>query len=84
MRKILITLFFLLFLLPLSARERIRERVYIATDREVYVAGDAVWMSAWCLDASTGELSTFSKTAYVEIHSASGMVQCPQRTRLLS
>lgn len=75
MRKILITLFFLLFLLPLSARERIRERVYIATDREVYVAGDAVWMSAWCLDASTGKLSTFSKTAYVEIHSASGMVQ---------
>lgn len=75
MRKILITLSFLLSLLPLSARERIRERVYIATDKEVYVAGDAVWMSAWCLDAATGELSSFSKTAYVEVHSATGMVQ---------
>ena len=64
-----------LWALPLTGAERIRERVYVSTDREVYVAGDAVWMSAWCLDASTGRLSTFSKTAYVEVHSADGMVQ---------
>ena len=31
--------------------ERLRERVYVSTDREVYVAGDAVWMSAYCVDA---------------------------------
>ena len=55
--------------------ERLRERVYVSTDREVYVAGDAVWMSAYCVDAVSGRLSTFSKTAYVEIHSPSGMVQ---------
>ena len=61
--------------LPLAGAERIRERVYVSTDREVYVAGDAVWMSAWCVDASTGRLSSFSKTAYVEIHSPEGMVQ---------
>ena len=65
----------LLGALPLTGAERIRERVYVSTDREVYVAGDAVWMSAWCLDASTGQLSSFSKTAYVEVHSADGMVQ---------
>ena len=76
MKKILLTLYFLaLPLLSLLGKEPIRERVFIATDREVYVAGDAVWMSAWCVDASTGELSTFSKTAYVEVHSATGMVQ---------
>ena len=55
--------------------EHLRERVYVSTDREVYVAGDAVWMSAYCVDAVSGRLSTFSKTAYVEIHSPSGMVQ---------
>ncbi len=59
----------------LQGAERIRERVYISTDRDVYVAGDAVWMSAWCLDASNGRLSAFSKTAYVEIHSQQGLVQ---------
>ena len=64
-------------LLPgvLSGQSRLRERVYVSTDREVYVAGDAVWMSAYCMDASSGKLSSFSKTAYVEIHSAAGMVQ---------
>ena len=39
------------------------------------MAGDAVWLSAWCLDASSGRLSAFSKTAYVEVHSPTGMVQ---------
>ena len=67
----------LLLLLPclLHGAERLRERVYLSTDSEVYVAGDAVWMSAWCVDAATGALSTFSKIAYVEVHSASGLVQ---------
>ena len=77
MRRIL-PIFLLLLALPalsLRGEERLRERVYISTDKEVYVAGDAVWMSAWCLDAATGALSTFSKTAYVEIHSPTGLVQ---------
>ena len=74
MKKIVTVLFLLMLpLFSLAGKDRIRERVYIATDKEVYVAGDAVWMSAWCVDASTGELSSFSKTAYVEIHSSAGM-----------
>ncbi|MBR5076835.1 MAG: hypothetical protein IKX28_07510 [Bacteroidales bacterium] len=80
MKKILtiILLSCLLPLLPLlsaQGAERLRERVYISTDREVYVAGDAVWLSAWCVDAGTGRLSAFSKTAYVEVHSPTGLVQ---------
>jgi hypothetical protein len=76
MKKFLTILFLLMLpLVSLPGKERIRERVYISTDKEVYVAGDAVWMSAWCIDAATGELSSFSKTAYVEIHSSTGMVQ---------
>ena len=78
MKRYLKTYFLLLLLFPLlsvQAAGRIRERVYLSTDRNVYVAGDAVWLSAWCIDAATGRLSAFSKTAYVEVHSPTGMVQ---------
>lgn len=74
MKRILILVLFTLSA-ALYGQTRIRERVYVSTDREVYVAGDAVWLSAFCVDAATGRLSAFSKTAYVEVHSASGMVQ---------
>ena len=75
MRKILsLYLLLLLPLLSLQGAERLRERVYLSTDRDVYVAGDRVWLSAWCLDAGTGRPSAFSKTAYVEVHSPTGMV----------
>ena len=73
MKRIFSLYFLLLCVLPLAGAERVRERVYVSTDRAVYVAGDAVWMSAWCVDASTGKLSEFSKTAYVEVHSTEGM-----------
>lgn len=76
--KRILTICSLLLLLPglcLQGAERLRERVYVSTDRDVYVAGDAVWLSAWCVDAATGRLSSFSKTAYVEIHSADRLVQ---------
>ena len=76
MKKFLILICSLLCVLPsASAVERLRERVYLATDRDVYVAGDAVWLSAWCVDAASGKLSSFSKIAYVEVHSSTGMVQ---------
>ena len=76
MKRIPTFLFCLLLpLLSLQGAGRLRERVYISTDRDVYVSGDAVWMSAWCVDAGTGALSTFSKIAYVEVHSPTGMVQ---------
>ena len=76
MKKILTIIFCLMLpLLSLQGAERLRERVYISTDRDVYVAGDAVWMSAWCVDAATGKLSSFSKTAYVEVHSSAGLIQ---------
>ena len=76
--KRILSLYILLLLMPLlslQGAERLRERVYLSTDRDVYVAGDRVWLSAWCLDAGTGRLSAFSKTAYVEVHSPTGMVQ---------
>ena len=77
--KRIFTIIFALALLvgPAAAQqqERIRERVYLSTDRDVYVAGDRVWMSAYCIDAATGLLSGFSRITYVEVHSQEGTVQ---------
>lgn len=46
------------------------ERVYVSTDKDVYVAGDIVWCSAFCIDSSTGRLSDASSVAYVELSSS--------------
>ena len=78
MKRILICIpaFLVLFQFAFAADgERLRERVYISTDRDVYVAGDRVWMSAYCIDAATGLLSDFSRIAYVEVHSPDGTVE---------
>lgn len=76
MKKTLITVLVLLFSATLSASERIAERTYISTDRDVYVAGDIVWCSAFCIDANHGGiLSSLSSTVYLELHGAQGMVQ---------
>ena len=47
------------------------ERCYVSTDRAVYVAGDIVWCSVFCLDGN-GRLSSESALAYVEIASSQG------------
>ena len=77
MKRILTYCLFLILLPSAALRgaEPLRERVYLSTDREVYVAGEAVWLSAWCVDATSGRLSTFSKIAYVELHSPGAMVR---------
>lgn len=54
---------------------KLSERVYVTSDKSVYVAGDQVWLSAWCVDVEGNKSSEFSKTAYIELHSAEGMVQ---------
>ena len=55
------------------SKDNLRERVYLSTDKGIYVAGDALWCSAYSVDVNTGRLSTFSNIAYVEVHSADGM-----------
>lgn len=48
------------------------ERVYISTDRQIYVAGENIHCSAYSI-GSNGKLSSFSMTAYLELHSTSGL-----------
>ena len=47
------------------------ERVYVSTDRNAYIAGDAVWCSLFCLDEN-GRLSPRSAVAYLELVSTDG------------
>ena len=76
MRKLTAIIFLMLScLVQVSAEEHLRERVYLATDKDVYVSGDKLWCSAFCVDVNTGRFSEFSRVAYVEVHSADGLVQ---------
>ena len=56
------------------AQERVVERTYVSTDRDVYVAGERIWYSAFCLDATKGTFSPISNVAYVELHDGETMV----------
>jgi len=60
---------------PAAAQDHLSERVYVSTDRDVYVAGDEVFLSAFCLDMATGRLSGYSSVAYIEVISPEGPVQ---------
>ena len=56
------------------AQDRVVERTYLSTDKDVYVAGDPVWYSAFCLDAARGTFSPVSSIAYVELHAPDALV----------
>ena len=77
MRKNLLAIIVILAaaILPAEAQMRLSERVYLSTDRDVYVAGDEMFVSAFCLNVSGGGLSNVSSTAYLELVSPEGPVQ---------
>lgn len=75
MKRVVSIISALTLCLTLGAQSNLRERVYISTDKNVYVAGDDIWCSAYCMDVNSGALSNFSELAYVELHSTEGMVQ---------
>lgn len=54
-----------------KASENRSERIFAATDRDAYLAGENVWLSLYCF-GSGGNLSSFSSVAYVEIQSSEG------------
>lgn len=79
MRKIAISLLFVLLLwnnIPsLAQSEGVVERLYIATDKGTYVAGDRIWCSLFCFAASDQtNLSDFSSTAYIELQNENQVV----------
>lgn len=72
MRKTTICLMLALLPLLLSAQGRSVERTYVSTDKDVYVAGEKVWCSAFCVTPD-GTLSKVSRVACLELHSADGL-----------
>ena len=77
MRRIcLLTGMFAMLLLgatPAFAQARVVERTWLSTDKDVYMAGESVWLSAFCLDAGSLRYSPVSSVAYVELHSADAL-----------
>ena len=56
----------------LAAAQTRGERVYISTDRQIFMAGETIRCSAYSI-GSQGRLSGFSMTAYLELHSSTGL-----------
>ena len=69
------TLCFMVMLLALLAAVAAQgqERVYVSTDKNVYLAGEDLWCSVYCFDGSAGKYSSLSSVAYLEFHSAQGL-----------
>ncbi len=60
----------LLACFSLSAGSQIHERVYLQTDKQLYIAGELMWMKLYTTD-ETGKPVSFSKVGYVELLSDS-------------
>lgn len=73
----------LLSALVAQAGDRVVERTYLSTDKEVYVAGDALWYSAFCVDVAKGTPSSVSDIAYVELH-GNGMLAATGKVALVN
>jgi len=57
-------LFFLLF--PSVKSENVRERVYLQTDKQFYLAGELLWIKMISTD-NEGKPQSFSKVGYIEL-----------------
>ncbi|MBO6249636.1 MAG: hypothetical protein J6N54_12560, partial [Bacteroidales bacterium] len=66
-------LFFILsvlsFAAPLRGTDNPLERIFVSTDREVYISGDMVLCSLFSLDPK-GNLSSWSAVSYLELISS--------------
>ena len=72
-RALLILITLTVTALSLAGQGRVVERTWVSTDKDVYVAGESIWYSAFCIDVSTGRFSNISSIAYLELHSADGL-----------
>lgn len=73
MKRIVIIIAVSFLALASAFGSKAAERVWVSTDKDVYIAGDIVWCSVFVVDASTRKLSSGNSTAYVELSSVSGM-----------
>lgn len=72
MKRIATILLLSCFCVTSTLFAKVAERVYISTDKDVYLAGELIWCSAFCLDASSNRLSDANSVAYLELFSSQG------------
>jgi hypothetical protein len=69
-QQIIAALIACVFSLPACAQPEVRERVYLQTDKLLYLSGELLWMKLYTTDAG-GQRMSLSKTGYVELLSDS-------------
>ena len=50
-----------------------QERVYVSTDKDVYLVGEDIWYSVHCIDDKSGSYSNLSDVAYLQFVSNEGV-----------
>ncbi len=50
-----------------------QERVYVSTDKDVYLVGEDIWYSVHCIDDESGSYSNLSDVAYLQFVSNEGV-----------
>ena len=63
LKPLLISLVTLLLATPIQSQEHITLR----TDRDIYIAGEPIWLNVLCSDNTQHQLSKISRVAYVEL-----------------
>ena len=88
-----LTLFALLFLLPLHAQSPLEkdmqnyninylpEKVFVHADKSIYAGGESIWMAVYLVDGRTHLPGTFTKTVRMELHNGEGNVIAHQQLR---
>ena len=73
MKRVFI-IFIALFLASFKAAAAPAERIYVSTDRNVYLAGEDLWCSLFLVDCASRTLSSCSAVSYLELISVDGTV----------
>ena len=61
-----------------------RERIFLHTDKSLYVTGETLWFSLYCLEEALLTSSPYSSVAYVELLDASSQPVLQEKIRLSS
>ncbi len=79
MRKISTTLLALILVLHVTGQIKkdentFTEKIFIHTDREIYMPGEIIWFKLYCIDQTKKRFSGKSQLAYIELIGPSGHV----------
>ncbi len=59
-----------------------QEKVFVHTDRQIYITGETIWMSTYCIDASFHLPVNVSKVLNIELFNADGQAVKQERIQL--